>query len=372
MKLWWMTKLARLRRERSAVEDLAARGEWFSLSRWICHRGLLCAEGTIIARGVNYPVRLVYPDQFPSTPAWVEPQGESDLWSKHQYGAGGPLCLELRPDNWDTSATGADVLRSAFNLLHAENPLGAGAKSTVPSAHQVGAVQSYDWGRQPVLIASGCLDRIIARTARDLTAIRWRADDDVWPVLVSDAIDRAKPEHPPSFDLGTLRIEIPVVVGDAARPATPPENRAALAAALGVSFDAEAHKYGVIALAVGSSDATPYHSPDDDSAHERKWVVLADDAGARSGRTAQAAHKSAAVVGLGSVGSKLAETLLRSGVRHLVLVDGDVLLPSNLERHTLDWRDVGFRKAAAVKRRLERIVPGASIEAISENCQCRS
>jgi molybdopterin/thiamine biosynthesis adenylyltransferase len=43
------------------------------------------------------------------------------------------------------------------------------------------------------------------------------------------------------------------------------------------------------------------------------------------------------------------------------------MLPGNLERHILDWRDVGFRKAKAVKRHLQRIVPGASIHVISAN-----
>ena len=59
--------------------------------------------------------------------------------------------------------------------------------------------------------------------------------------------------------------------------------------------------------------------------------------------------------------------LLRSGVHRLVLVDGDVMLPANIERHSLDWRDIGFRKANAVKRRLLHIVPGATIRAIAGN-----
>jgi hypothetical protein len=49
------------------------------------------------------------------------------------------------------------------------------------------------------------------------------------------------------------------------------------------------------------------------------------------------------------------------------LVDGDVLLPGNLERHALDWRDVGFRKVHGLKRRLLGIVPGADIRAIDVN-----
>ena len=43
------------------------------------------------------------------------------------------------------------------------------------------------------------------------------------------------------------------------------------------------------------------------------------------------------------------------------------MLPANLERHTLDWRDVGFRKANAVKRRLRQIVSGAEIDVVAAN-----
>jgi molybdopterin/thiamine biosynthesis adenylyltransferase len=53
--------------------------------------------------------------------------------------------------------------------------------------------------------------------------------------------------------------------------------------------------------------------------------------------------------------------LVRSGINQLLLIDGDVFLPANLERHILDWRDVGFRKVNAVKRRLNQIKPGARI-----------
>lgn len=67
------------------------------------------------------------------------------------------------------------------------------------------------------------------------------------------------------------------------------------------------------------------------------------------------------------MGSKVAEALLRSGVHHLTLVDGDVMLPGNLERHVLDWRDIGFRKVHGLKRRLLHIVTSADIQVIDSN-----
>src|SRR3954454_21648740 len=91
--------------EKAAVEALAAEGGWITLTRWTIDEFRFSAEGMITAHGAAYPVRLIYPDQFPSVPAWVEPQDRAVRWSDHQYGAGGVLCLEPHPDNWTPSAT---------------------------------------------------------------------------------------------------------------------------------------------------------------------------------------------------------------------------------------------------------------------------
>lgn len=367
MTLWWLSDFRRVGAEKAAVEVLAEEEEWFTLTRWTINEFRLSAEGVIRAHGVPYEIRLIYPDQFPSVPAWVEPQDPTARWSNHQYGAGGLLCLELRPDNWQPSASGADVIRSAHSLLRTENPLGEGSKEQVRSGHRITEMQSYDWGQEPVLIGAGCFERLKQGTSVGLSALRWQADDNVWPVLVFDAIDRAQPQHPPSFDLGTLRVELPVVVGRVEPPSDTPSDRSALAMALGVTLDLEAHKGALVAIAVGPDRVVPYHVPNTDTAYLRKWVILPEETGLRSGRAAAAATQTVAIVGLGSVGSKIAEMLLRSGERRFLLVDGDVLLPANLERHTLDWRDVGFRKSEAVRRRLRHIVPGASIEVIAAN-----
>ena len=367
MRFWWLTDSARLGAEKAAIEHLATDEGWFELTRWRANAFRFSADGVITAHGVEYPVRLIYPDQFPAVAAWVEPQDENVRWSDHQYGKGGALCLELRPDNWVPSATGADVMRSAFHLLQKENPLGDGAHERVTSAHSIGSVQSYDWGLNPVLIGASCLERLREGSAEDVRSMRWSASDNVWPIMVFDATDRAQPQHPPSFDLGTLRYEVPVLVVRADPSAPLPNTRAELASVFGLALDPERHKDAIVVIAVGKARVTPFHSPDADSVFERTWVVLPDQRGVRSGRQPAAAGKRVGIVGLGSVGSKIAEMLLRSGIHHFVLADGDVLLPANLERHTLDWRDVGYRKVHAVKRRMLHIVPGATVDVIPMN-----
>ena len=370
MKFWWFADSARLGQEKRAVEAIATGEPWFKLERWCFHEGKLCALGTITVEGQPYPVRLLYPDQFPEVPAWVEPQ-EDVRWSTHQYGSGGTLCLELRSDNWVSTATGADVLRSAYNLLVAEQAAGKDLKGNpVPSAHHVGQLQAYDWGMHPVLIGAGCLERIKAGTAQELKALRWMVMDDIWPIMIHDTVDRASPRRPPSADLDTWRFEVPVIVNAGPAPAQIADNRDDFLASLGLNAASiqQIIKLGtVICLFTGDPDLTAFHLINEGTPHRRRIFVLPDQAEARSGRTADAGARRAAVIGAGSVGSKIAEIIVRSGISRLTLVDGDVMLPGNTERHALDWRDVGFRKVHGLKRRLLQISPGADITVIDQN-----
>ena len=60
-----------------------------------------------------------------------------------------------------------------------------------------------------------------------------------------------------------------------------------------------------------------------------------------------------AVIGLGGVGGSCAIALARSGVGRLLLLDGDVVEESNLNRQTLfGYSDLGRRKAEAAKEAL--------------------
>lgn len=365
MKFWFLTDTGRLGLEKKAVEALAAGVEWFSFAGWAFHEGHLVAIGGIAAHGHVYPIRLVYPDQFPEVPAWVEPRDDVK-WTHHQYGSGGALCLELRPDNWMPAATGSDVLRSAFNLLATENPLGAESeRGRVESAHHVSAVQSYTWGREPVLIGAGCLERLLQGEAREVKALRWMSRDDVWPIMVHDAQDRLSPRRPPSADIESWRFEIPVLINTNSPPPEAKDRHALLTVQgfEGQPVDGVMETGAALVLFSHGKSLTAYHLLAEGGPFDRKLFVLPEEDGIRSGRTGSP-QQQVAIIGLGSIGSKLAEILLRSGVWKQLLVDGDIFLPANLERHALDWRNVGYRKVNGVQRRLLDIVPGADITAI--------
>lgn len=65
-------------------------------------------------------------------------------------------------------------------------------------------------------------------------------------------------------------------------------------------------------------------------------------------------QSTAAVAGVGGVGSFAAEALARTGIGHLILIDKDVVSESNLNRQIMAVRDtVGVNKCLAMKERIE-------------------
>lgn len=71
--------------------------------------------------------------------------------------------------------------------------------------------------------------------------------------------------------------------------------------------------------------------------------------------------------GVGGVGSWCAEALIRTGLTHLTIVDGDTVQPSNVNRQLPATREtIGRPKVEALKARLLTINPEAEITAIHD------
>lgn len=71
-----------------------------------------------------------------------------------------------------------------------------------------------------------------------------------------------------------------------------------------------------------------------------------------------------AVFGLGGVGSYAAEALVRAGIGALLLIDGDIISPSNINRQLYALNStVGQDKAAAAKQRCLDINPSCITDA---------
>ena len=71
------------------------------------------------------------------------------------------------------------------------------------------------------------------------------------------------------------------------------------------------------------------------------------------------------MVGVGGVGSWCAECLIRTGIRHLTIIDADVVQASNINRQLMATTlTVGQVKVDVLRERLLQISPDADIQAI--------
>jgi molybdopterin/thiamine biosynthesis adenylyltransferase len=81
------------------------------------------------------------------------------------------------------------------------------------------------------------------------------------------------------------------------------------------------------------------------------------------------ADLSVVVVGAGSVGSQMAEGLVRAGVGHLSLIDGDVVEAHNLSRTAYRADDVGKPKVACLAAHMRAINPDIEVAAVARSLQ---
>jgi molybdopterin/thiamine biosynthesis adenylyltransferase len=72
---------------------------------------------------------------------------------------------------------------------------------------------------------------------------------------------------------------------------------------------------------------------------------------------AELPKKTVSIIGCGSIGSKVAVSLARSGVRNFILIDDDIFHEDNCVRNQLDCMAIGLHKVDAVEQGIKRL-PG--------------
>ncbi|MDE6787396.1 MAG: tRNA threonylcarbamoyladenosine dehydratase [Muribaculaceae bacterium] len=93
------------------------------------------------------------------------------------------------------------------------------------------------------------------------------------------------------------------------------------------------------------------------SAFDRSTLLLGDEVMSRISKA------KVIVFGIGGVGSWVCECLVRSGIKHIALVDSDRVAPTNINRQMpATAMTIGEEKTEAAKRRLLEINPDAKVE----------
>ncbi len=363
--IWSIENPERAQRERAGLEALVSRADWLVPGDWRLDTSLRQIWDAEIRIGERaYVISLRYPNHFPHSPPLVVPRDETSRWSGHQWGAGGELCLEYGADNWHPEITGADMIESAYRLLVTENPP-SGEAGITASRHSTTLGQDlrsesmrFVLTRKSTsflkdLAAGDMREASVVATYRDKTAVHvldW-AKDGAGETWTETSIPRAVVDE--GYASGAVILCWPETVS-LPRVKTKSD---LYDAALAIGFGVPDVRYVLI---VKGEQVRAYSVWSDNTAFRLKIILPQPQAKRLDPGHAALADRSVAIVGCGSLGSKLAVMLARAGIGSFLLVDDDVMLPDNLVRNDLDWREIGFHKADAVARRIELVNPLAS------------
>lgn len=367
MTVWWHSNQRRLRTEKAAIAELESSSDWLDNVEWSFDDSLrmrVVFDLCLIHK--KFQLKMTYHQTYPSSPPSVAPI-ENIRVSGHQYGEGGDLCLEIRPDNWSPDDyTGADMIQSAYNLFIEEAPGDDGAVTAAPSEHNVPSAIEMR-GKIDRLYLSAATQQVLASAAPDRAKVKlgfnyYLSGGIVHSVTFIHGIEKDDFSWSPTDVPRALADEIRLYDGVLIRAQRQSialnqiSNEDSLVATFGSDMIPSSGDYYY--LIVSADDEVALFCKHLGRFFRCVTVMQPQETERRSGSELnQLSNQRVGIVGLGSLGSKIAVSLTRSGVENFVLVDSDILHAGNLERHDADWRDVGLHKADITARRLRFLSP---------------
>jgi hypothetical protein len=308
------------------LEDLAATG--FAV------RTSSKAEGEIDFNGRPVPVDILIPDGFPYEPPKVRPiDGTGGLtWHAERDGT---LCLWARSESgslpWCTATQVVERVQRWF-ARDAE-----GWKDDTPDLD----LERY-WKQSLELVVYPDLDALIGHVNRVTRTGK------TWTVKPLPPLNGKKQLSCLVIDVGELAMPIRTVeqVLEAVEHVVPAQVGRVRSGAIHIVMIRywRSGNAGVLTLLASSDKPLSFTAVQ--SAHEGDATLQL-----RSGPDRDVlSGKKVAIIGVGAIGSQVADLLARAGIGSLTLVDHDIVRPGNLIRHIATAGDVGAPKVEAVKR----------------------
>ncbi|HEC8326510.1 TPA: ThiF family adenylyltransferase [Providencia rettgeri] len=373
--MWWIYHKSRLDQEKTAVSDLESNVEWLHIEKWQSNNELVMSVTFEVSHlGKSFRFRMEYPNLFPDLPPMVYTEDKIRV-SGHQYGAEGELCLEHRPDNWTVSITGADMISSLHRLLSQENNEN-GYITHAHSAHVPSLGRELRSQIFRFLITSESLKALNEMPEKKIEQVLLR-NNSINNVFVTSLIKIGDKDHTiwsndleqpdikkdiPSFAVRLSNASIPTQVefADITKLLNYPE-MTELRAKL-------QEKDTLISLVLGDGDNWVLLSFFGDI-NDRKVIRFTTIQTPEHKKRLPADYlplynKRVGIVGCGSIGSKIASSLCRSGIGNFLFIDDDIFFPDNTVRNDLDLSHIGFHKAHALKDRLQKINPKTKIQTL--------
>lgn len=365
--MWFQRFAERLEHEKQAISSLIAEG-WVKRAEWDVDEraGTVRVDVDFEAGGQLREAKLVFPFVYPFGPLQVMPREDGVRWSGHQW-PNGELCLEIRADNWHSGFDAKDMLLSARKLLDTEAEVDAeGIPQRVPSEHRFTEGQYFAAHYLRFVISDelkaelfrrgvgvygldvqtrqhdGCFVFVAVGLTGSAVHDRW-----IDSGVPSDLSDR--PNRVARIAMLEDGDERHIALTDLHCP--PAEVWAQFSA---IKFDGHGIVLGLL------KDRVLAKWLGDEKAYDIVEVPM-DNQQRTLARNSSVTGKRVAIVGCGSMGSKVAASLARAGVNRFFLVDGDVMKIANIVRNDLDWNAVGAHKVDGVAARLRAIRPDVEI-----------
>lgn len=298
--------------------------------------------------------------------------------------------MQWRADNWNSEVTGADVIKSAYELLHTENiPVTPGV---VPSAHRLTEGQRARNSYYRSIVTNDALS--VIKGLQDQVRVEFKTSS-----LFSDAgqvafITNIKTAEDNAYVVGDIPVGITgfsslfSIEGkgwlfksnafDSPLKISSVDELIKVISETGLDiFDVavvneETQKYEKRTIVLYGNKTGAFRqfsivSYSDNPLKEYKVILPPPSDEVRLPEEYKKLPElKVGIIGLGSMGSKIALSLARSGIRKFVVVDDDFLKLENLVRHELSWTEVGMHKVDAIKNALNLTMPNLEIEVLNQ------
>ena len=365
--MWFMHPDGRLQQEQRVLAELVAEG-WLKDVEWHIDEETktVAVDVDMFAGDRWWEARIVYPFIYPYAPPQVMPRAK-ERWSSHQWGRG-ELCLEIRADNWYPGLNAADMMRSARKLLGTESTLDhAGMPLEVLSDHRFTEGQRLAWEPIRLLLTDDLVAEVqrrgevvsileLSRVQHDLALI-FTGVSLLGNRYFDEWIDDGLPRQFRTDSVAIARIAN-LEEGSAAHLALTDNSYAPdelWQHFSDILFDGHKVVIGILPTKILAKFLGPTEVIN-------MAIIPMDNQQRAPARNDALNGKRIAIVGCGSMGSKVAASLVRCGVSDFLLFDGDVLKPGNLVRNELDWFEVGAHKVDGVISRLRAINPKVQVD----------
>jgi molybdopterin/thiamine biosynthesis adenylyltransferase len=361
--IWWIHQPGRALSEKADIAALEKRVSWLRVKSWQPPDiTSLSVEMEIEVGERLIPLTLIYPELFPDFPARIVPTDGVRL-SGHQYGAKGELCLEWRPDNWQPDVTGVMLIESAYKLLSTEDETDEAAES----AHDLTLGQEVRQKVYRLLLSEACRRALFALPEGCQVGVK-TAERYFVKTWVSEITSIGEGDRPAWEAMPTTKFGNTTHEGIVIRKSVPlgfPDKAAAkefLGEMLSEWLDAHPGKDPILIFVADDKIKMFELIETLDNLLSYETIPLPADHVRLPMTHAELSKMKVGIVGCGSVGSKIAASLARSGVGNFVLVDSDILFAGNVVRNELDLRAVGVNKTKGVERAIVDINASASVD----------